>query len=108
MRNRMFAPRFRVARRVYRTDPKELAMRLSPLFVVVFLAAGAPGCFNTNHPEYHPVTSLQYSQNVSSGVAVSPAPGGQPVYVVPANGATPLMQPPPPPPPPEPPENFPW
>jgi hypothetical protein len=78
-------------------------MRLYPLFVLALLS----GCMNTNHPEYHPVTTLHYSQNVSSGVAVSPAQG-QPVYVVPAQGAPAYMQAPPPPPPPQPPENFPW
>ena len=81
-------------------------MRLSPLFVAALLSAG---CFNTSHPEYHPVTSLTYSQNVSSGVAVHPAQAGQPVYVMPAQGqAAPLMQAPPPPQPPTPPDNFPW
>jgi hypothetical protein len=83
-------------------------MRLSPLFVVAALLSA--GCFNTSHPEYHPVTRLSYSQNVSSGVSVTPAAGGQPVYVMPAPGgaAAAPMQPPAPPPPPAPPENFPW
>jgi hypothetical protein len=92
---------------VYQILAKDLAMRLSPLFVVALLSAG---CFNTSHPEYHPVTRLNYSQNVASGVAVQPAQPGQPVYVMPAPGQQQpaVMQAPPPPQPPTPPDNFPW
>jgi hypothetical protein len=78
-------------------------MRLHSLVLAPFLLGA---CFNTEHPEYHPVTSLHYVQTISSPVAVTPAPG-QGVYV-PAPTPPALMQPPPAPPPPTPPEDFPW
>ncbi len=68
-------------------------MRLLALIALMML----PACGNTYHPEYHPVTSVKYTQTV--GVPVSA--GAQPVVVAP-----PWLAPPPPiaipsPPPPD-------
>ena len=37
--------------------------------------ATLPACGNSYHPEYHPVTSMQYQQTLSYPVSVHPANG---------------------------------
>ena len=63
------------------------------LFWIALLAL--PACGNTYHPEYHPVTSVQYSQSISG-----------------AQGPVPFLAPPPPigipAPPPMPPPEMGW
>jgi hypothetical protein len=86
--------------------------------VVLIAACGAlVGCGNTYHPEYHPVTSTQYSQSLSypvtvhnggsaaerSPVVITPAPGS----VVSQPGAPVMPAMPAPPGPPAPPSGWP-
>jgi hypothetical protein len=66
------------------------------------------GCGNTYHPEYHPVSSLTYSQSVVSPVHVTTGGTPQPVYVMPTPAANAVQQLPALPPPPTPPENWQW
>jgi hypothetical protein len=56
--------------------------------------AALPACGNTYHPEYHPVTSVRYQQQLSYPVSVHPAPGQQ-VVVAPPSGYAYGMPPPP-------------
>ena len=69
----------------------EVIVRLLP-FV---LAALLPACGNTYHPEYHPVSTVNYEQTLSYPVSVHPAPG-QGVVVTQAPGAAPIAPMPPP------------
>ena len=55
----------------------------------ILLVLLLPACGNVHHPEYHPVTSVQYTQTVSYGAST----GGQPA----ANGPPPPWLAPPPP-----------
>ena len=66
-------------------------MRLLPLA----LAALLPACGNTYHPEYHPVSQINYQQSLSYPVSVHPA-AGQQVVVAPAPGVAPIAPMPPP------------
>jgi hypothetical protein len=64
----------------------------------ILLVLLLPACGNVTHPEYHPVTSVQYTQTVSYGASA----GGQPA----ANAPPPWLAPPQPiaipsPPPPD-------
>jgi hypothetical protein len=80
-----------------RTLVKQLA---GPLLAA---ALALTACSSSNHPEYHPVTVSNFSQNVSYPVAVNN--GGTtpaPVYVTPAVvGPAPAVVPWPAPPPPD-------
>ena len=57
-----------------------------------------PACGNVNHPEYHPVTSVQYTQTVGYPVSASGQPmmaGPPPPWLAPP---APVAIPSPPPP----------
>lgn len=86
--------------------------------IMVVLFGALVACSNTYHPEYHPVTVTQYSQDVSypvsvhnaasspeqrSPIVVSAGPGS----VVTQPGAPTLPAMPPPPQPPTPPPGWP-
>jgi hypothetical protein len=77
----------------------------APVFILLVASSLAVACGNTYHPEYHPQTSVTYSQSVANPVHVTPA-AGQGVQVMPAPAQTTVV--PAPPAPPTPPEGFPW
>lgn len=61
-------------------------------------------CSSNYHPEYHPVTVSNFSQNVAYPVAVNNGGGlaeRSPVYVLPGPVPTPAAAPPPEAPPPD-------
>lgn len=66
-------------------------------------------CGNEYHPEYHPQTSISYSQSNANPVHVQTGQA-QPVYVMqqPTQGQQPPAVLPAAPPPPTPPEGWPW
>jgi hypothetical protein len=72
--------------------------RSSAAIALAFVLVGLGGCGNTYHPEYHPVTSQQYTQTLSYPVSVTPAQA-QGVQVVQAPAQLQSFPPPPPPPP---------
>ena len=75
-------------------------------YLVIVGAFGLVACGNTYHPEYHPVTVTQYSQDLSYPVSVHNAgPAAERSPVVIAQPVMPAM--PPPPRPPTPPANWP-
>ena len=62
-------------------------MRPRTVAVCTLVSLALAGCASSYHPEYHPVTVSNFSQNVSYPVSVSSADtsaGRAPVYVVPA------------------------
>jgi hypothetical protein len=81
-------------------DTKEAVVLRSSAIIVALaaLAPGLGGCGNTYHPEYHPVTSQQYTQTLAYPVSVTPA-YGQGAQIVQAPPPIAAFPPPPPPPP---------
>ncbi len=78
--------------------------------VVVLAALALTACGNTYHPEYHPVSVNEVSQNLDYPVVVhnaGSAEGRSPVYI-PQPAPPPIFVPPPPPqqPPPLPPAEW--
>jgi hypothetical protein len=51
--------------------------------LLVIALAVLPACGNTYHPEYHPETSVNYSQTIASPVSVHTS-GAQPIVVHPS------------------------
>ena len=58
------------------------AMEVFVRTLLCLALAAVPACGNVNHPEYHPVTSVQYTQAVSYPASGPSIGGGQPVNVV--------------------------
>ena len=80
-------------------------LRRSPLVGVgvIAVALALAACTSSYHPEYHPVSVNNVSQDISYPVVVNggASQGARPVYVVPGSpGGGPQMAPPPMPPPP--------
>lgn len=99
---RSVSARTRLARGVYYVLAKGVAMRILTLALSIIALMG---CFNTHHPEYHPVTQVRYQQHIASPIGVH-GTAGQPVYVMPSPQQTTEF--PGAPPPPQPPPDFPW
>jgi len=89
------------------TPSKEALVR--PLVLVFAAAIALVACSDSYHPEYHPVTVTNFSQNVGYPVVVNnggPVADRSPVYVAPLSNANAPPAFAAPPPPTEPPPGF--